>query len=155
MDDVGLLEEHRDVAVGVGGSVILERDRRVVEAQRPLAGKQIGRQSGCRKRLKIVAPVLHPLDRQEMLARVFMRQDGGAEFVQPFVAVGVVKVPVRVDQVRDRLWAKRRQRCGDLRARCRDAGIDQHLPVGAAQDRDIAAGSLEHGDVTTQSVDGN
>ena len=50
-----------------------------------------------------------------MLSGVLVRQDRGPELVQPFVAVGVVEMPVRVDQVGDGLGAEGRQGGRDLR----------------------------------------
>ena len=72
--------------------------------------------------------------------------------MQPLVAVGMVEMPVRVDEMRDRLGAEIGQRLGHLRARDADAGVDQHLAVGSGEDRDVAAGAFEHADVVAQLV---
>ena len=81
-----------------------------------------------------------------------MRDDLRADRIQPCIAVGVVEVPVRVDQVRDRIGAEIGERLGHLRARDGDAGVHEHLAVGAGQDRDVSTGPFEHADVVAQLV---
>ena len=61
--------------------------------------------------------------------RVVMRDDGGTLGVQPCVAVGMVEVPVRVDQVPDRIAADAIGRLEDSWARCRDPSIDENLAM--------------------------
>jgi len=40
-----------------------------------------------------------------MLSRVRVSENNGTRGVQPFVAIGVVKVPMRVDELLDRIRA--------------------------------------------------
>jgi len=58
--------------------------------------------------------------------------------VQPLIAVGVVEVPMGVDQVVDRIEAEAVLCFQDARTRRSDT-IDEHLAVGAGQDGDVAA----------------
>src|ERR1700758_818152 len=50
---------------------------------------------------EIVVPVLNALDFGQILARVLLSDDLCASGMQPFVAGGMIEVPVRIDQVRD------------------------------------------------------
>jgi hypothetical protein len=64
----------------------------------------------------------------------------------------MVEVPVRVDQVRDGIGAEIGESFGHLRARYADAGVDQHLAVGARQHGDVSTGAFEHADIVSQLV---
>ena len=102
MHDVRLGEGDGDVAVGMGGAVILQADRRAIELEAVLAREHLAGNSAGWQRKEIVVPVLDALDLGQILAGVFLRDDLGAGRVQPGIAVGMVEVPVRIDQVRDR-----------------------------------------------------
>ena len=78
-----------------------------------------------------------------------------APSVQPLVAVGVVEVPVRVDQMPDRLGTEACQRLGDLRPRAGNAGVDEELAVRAGEDRDVAARTHQHTDPAAQAMHGD
>ena len=58
-----------------------------------------------------------------MLARVFMSNDLCPDGIQPYIAVGMIEMPVRVDQVRDGIGAKTGKSSGDLRTRYANTGI--------------------------------
>ena len=88
-----------------------------------------------------------------MLVRIFMREDGGALLVQPLVAVRVVEVPMSVDQMFDRVLAKAVGSVQDARAGRGNAGIDEHLAVGAGQNGDIPARALDDRDIAAQLVE--
>ena len=68
------------------------------------------------ERKEIVIPVLDALDSGKMLAGVLLRDDLCAGRMQPVVAVGMIEMPVGVDQMRDRIGAELRQCLGDLGA---------------------------------------
>ena len=72
-----------------------------------------------------------------------MRNDGGAGSVNPLVAVGVVEVPVGVDEVGDRIRADCVERFGQVRLGGGVAGVDEQLAVFSGKDRDVAADSHE------------
>src|SRR5438445_2388319 len=72
--------------------------------------------------------------------------------MQPRVAVGMVEVPMGIDEVRDRVSTELRKSLGDLRARYADPGIDEHLAIRARQDGDVSAGALEDADIVSQLV---
>ena len=71
-----------------------ERQGRAVQLQAMLSRKQLGGQRRGGQRREVEVPILHPLHRRKVLAGVFVRNDRRAERVQPFVAVGMIKVPV-------------------------------------------------------------
>jgi hypothetical protein len=65
-----------------------------------------------------------------MFFGIFMSCDCRARAVQPLVAVGMVKMPMRVDQVLDGLDAETGDSFSDPRPRGGDAGIDRPLSLG-------------------------
>src|SRR5262245_20009611 len=67
----------------------------------------------------------------------------------------MIEVPMRVDQMPDRIAAERIGSLQDARTRRGDARIDEYLPIRSCQDSDIAAGALENAYVATKFVDGN
>ena len=52
---------------------------------------------------KIIVPVLNALDFGQIFASVLFGDDLRPSGMQPFVAGGVIEVPMRVDQVRDQV----------------------------------------------------
>src|SRR5882762_6516964 len=87
-----------------------------------------------------------------MFAGVRLRDDLRACRMQPVIAVGMVEVPMRVDEMGNGIGAETVKRLGELRSRYTDTGIDQHLPVGSSEDGNIAAGAFEHADIVSQLV---
>ena len=69
------------------------------------------------QRKKIIIPILDALHLGKTLSRVFMSNDLCPDGIQPYVAVGMIEMPVRVDQVRDGIGAKSGKSFGDLRTR--------------------------------------
>jgi hypothetical protein len=88
-----------------------------------------------------------------MLARVIMGENDGTLGAQPLVAVGMIEVPMGIDQMSDRIGAEARQRRSDPRARNADPGIDQDPAVEPREHGDIPARALEHADIATQRMD--
>ena len=89
-----------------------------------------------------------------MLAGVLMSNDLCPDGIgiQPYVAVGMIEMPARVDQVRDGIGAKTGKSFGDLRTQYANTGIDKHFAIGAGQDGDVSAGALEYADIVSQLV---
>ena len=87
-----------------------------------------------------------------MFAGVLLGDDLRPGGVQPFVAIGMIEVPVRVDEMGDGIGAESGKSFSDLRARHADAGIDKHLAVRARQHGDVAAGAFEHADIVSELV---
>ena len=87
-----------------------------------------------------------------MPARVLVSDDLCTDRMQPFVAVGVVEVPVRVDEVRDGTAIKL-SRLGDLSARrrcrrrlapCRPDRPGPRCSTGTLEDADIVSQPVRH-----------
>jgi hypothetical protein len=82
-----------------------------------------------------------------------MATNGCTLGVQPFVAIGMVKVPMCVDQVLDRVgvdWCK--GGC-NLWTRTRKTGVDKQLTVAAGKDGDISASAHEDAYVAAEFLD--
>ena len=139
MQNIGFDKMDGDVAVGVSGTVVLQLESRAVDRQRLVVREDLGRHGARGQRRKIEVPVLDALHGRKMFPGVFVSQDGRTFAVDPFVAVGVVEVPMRVDEVPDRIVAETCERLQHARLRRRDAGIDKELSVRSGKDADVAA----------------
>jgi hypothetical protein len=110
VENIGLRKKNGDVAVGVCRSVVFEGNRRPVELYSPLVRKNFRRNcSGGRGREGKV-PTLNSRRSREVFSCVRVSENNCTRRVQPFVAIGVVKMPMRVDEVLDRIgadWCKR------------------------------------------------
>src|SRR6516162_4335121 len=82
-----------------------------------------------------------------------MCNDRRSFLVQPCIAIRVIEMPVRIDQVRDRIPAKAVGSFQDSPARRSDSCINENLAVTAGQDSDIAPRSLKYTNPATQPVD--
>src|SRR5262245_44463554 len=92
---------HGDVAIGVGRRIMLEGNSRPIEFQSLLILKNFsGNCSGGPGR-ECEVPTVHSRRSGEVLSCIRMSENGRTCGVQPFVAIGVVKVPMRVDQALD------------------------------------------------------
>ena len=75
--------------------------------------------------------------------------------MHPLVAVSVIKVPVRIDEVRDAICAQCRQSLRDLRLRCGVTCIHQQLALRASQHGDVATRTHQHTDVAAKLLGGD
>src|SRR5215469_13820406 len=82
-----------------------------------------------------------------------MGKDGCASGVQPLVAIGVIKVPMRVDEVLDRIGTNRGQRVSNFWTRTGKAGIGQQLTVPTGENRDISTGPHQNVYVAAEFLD--
>ena len=71
MHDVGLGEVDRDVAVGMGGAITLEFERRAVELEIVLVGEDLGRNPAGRLEVRNCSPSPRPAAPRERYLRVF------------------------------------------------------------------------------------
>src|SRR5262249_52108046 len=101
---------------------------------------------------KIVIPIFDALDLGEMLAGVLVGDDFRSDRVEPLVSVGMIEVPMGIDQVCHRLDAEIRQGFGELRARHTNSSIDEHFSVSTRQTGNIAPGALEHAHIPAQLI---
>jgi len=73
--------------------------------------------------------------------------------VQPFIAVGMVEMPVRVDQMLNWIIAKTHQCLLHLRAR--DSGVDKHFAIAAGEHSYVPTRTVQNANVTAKLVDGD
>src|SRR5215468_1175788 len=106
MEDVGLGDRHRYVAIGMRRTVIFEVERGPIELQGLLRREGFARNGRQRRRRKVEIPVLDSLGDQQMLVGILMGDDGCPFCIQPLIAICVIEVPMRVDQVLDRVAAE-------------------------------------------------
>jgi hypothetical protein len=81
-----------------------------------------------------------------------MRNDLGAYRMKPFVAIGVIEMPMRIDQMGDGVNAKIGKGPGHLGPRHGNARVDEDFAVRAGKDRNVPAGAFQHADVVPQFV---
>ena len=72
-----------------------------LEMEDTLRRKNLCREGACRRGRKREIPAVDPRGRGQMLTCVFVREDSRACRVQPFVVIGMIEVPMGVDEVRD------------------------------------------------------
>src|SRR5258705_12086088 len=75
--------------------------------------------------------------------------------MQPFIAVGMIKMPMRVYKMPHGVRAEAIQSFGDPRPRCGDAGIDEQLSIPTCEHRDIPTRTFEEGNVATKFLNGD
>src|SRR5579859_6269961 len=80
-----------------------------------------------------------------------MRHDLRAFAMQPLVPVGMVEMPVRVNQMFHRTSIQGGKGFTDSEPRSGDTGVDQNLAILAGQHRDIATGAVEDTYLVAQS----
>src|SRR5215831_4947715 len=105
VENIGVRKVNGDIAVGVGGGVVLEGNRRPIELHSPLIIKDFCRNCSWWRWREGEVPALHSSGVGEALSCVRVSENECTLGVQPFVAIGVVKVPVGVDQLLDRVGA--------------------------------------------------
>ena len=76
--------------------------------------------------------------------RVLVGDDARARLAEVAVVVGMIEVPVGVDQGLDRRPVDGVERRLQARPRRLDEAVDDDLAVGTVQDHDVAAGTGEH-----------
>ena len=150
MEDVGLGEVDGDVGVGVGGLVVGEFESADAVGEGAVAVEEDGRKSadGSGRNDGFVGDDV--LGGAHAVARVLVGPDGGAGRVHPLVAVGVVEVPVGVDEDLDGLGVDGGEGFGELGLAGGVAGVDDELAFFGGEDGDVAAGAEERGDVAAE-----
>ena len=94
-------------------------------------------------------------DRQIMrlghaLPSVFVRKDRGSCGVKMRVVIGVVEVPVGVDDVFHRSVANAIESLFELRPGGRNESVHHEFAVGAVEDYHGSAGAVEHSDIVSK-----
>src|SRR5260221_8544914 len=73
--------------------------------------------------------------------------------MQPFVSVGMIEMPMRVDQGPNGIGTNFSERVSDSRSRSGDTRIYEHLAVAASEHGNISAGTLNYADIASQLLD--
>src|ERR1035438_1732401 len=85
-----------------------------------------------------------------MLEGVLVRGDLRADGMQPFITVGVIEVPVRVDEMFDRIGTETFQRLSNSRTRRGNPGVHQEFAVLSGEHGYVATGTFKHTDIPAQ-----
>src|SRR4026208_1659181 len=88
---------------------------------------------------KCEVPIFNARRFSEMFPRVLVCGYFRADRMKPFVTVGVIEVPMRVNQVLDRIAAERIERIGDSSSGAWDTGIDEKFSIAAGEHGNISA----------------
>lgn len=94
-----------------------------------------------------VKPAFNARVNGKALARIFMSQNAGSCLMQPLVAAGVIKVPMRVDELLDGIRIDAGKGCRDVGPRGDDLRIDHKLSVRTCKNGDVSPGTLQDADV--------
>ena len=90
-----------------------------------------------------------------MFPGIGVRQNSGSFGVDPFIPIGVIEMPVSVNQMFDRPWVEATKRIRDLGLRAGIARIDKQLAIRSSQDRNIPTGADERSQVSPQNLGRN
>ena len=102
MEDIRFNKISRDIAVSVTRTVVFERNGRAIEVERLLGVEHVSRNRACRRWRKSEVPIFHSRAAGKVFPRVFVSGNSRALGMHPLVAVGVIEMPMRVDQMFDR-----------------------------------------------------
>src|SRR6266436_2028064 len=112
MDDISVAELNKYVGVSMSWWIVFERERRAVEIKFEILLKNFRWKCAFWSRRKRKVPTFDARRDGKMFARILVRSDLSTDGVQPFVAVSVIKMPVGIDQMLDRIAAKTLQSLG-------------------------------------------
>src|SRR5438874_10136243 len=90
-----------NVAVSVTRAVVGEGDSGTIKVQVFLLIEDLGRNRACGRRREGEVPTLHARCRGKVFSSVLMREDRGAFRMHPLIAVRMIEMPVRVDEMFD------------------------------------------------------
>jgi hypothetical protein len=134
------------------GTVIFQLKRGTVQTEGLFGCERVRRDRRRRGGREVEVPIIDPLSRLQVLPGVLIGNDGCSFGIQPFIAVGVIEVPVTVDQMFDGIATELVCSLQESRARHGDSGVDEHLSVSAGEDGDVGARPLEDADIATKPV---
>ena len=103
MEDISLGEIDRDIAIGVRRIVIFKCDCCAVKMKRLVGVEHVSRNRAGRRWRKSEVPIYHSRAARKVFPGILMSGDGRARGVHPLVAVGVIEMPMRIDQMLDRI----------------------------------------------------
>src|SRR4029453_18397343 len=96
MDDVSIREVDRDIRVSVRRRIVLQCQCCSVEMQSLFGVEYFCWQSSGRRWREVEIPILNSRGNGKMFSRVLVRSDFSAYRMQPFIAIGVIEVPMGI-----------------------------------------------------------
>ena len=102
--DLSLNKIGRYVAVSVARPVVREHDSSTIKVQRLFVIEDFGGNRVCGRRRKGEVPIFHPRGCREVFSSILMREDCRAVRMHPLIAVGVIEMPVGIDEMFNRAW---------------------------------------------------
>src|SRR6266403_660324 len=106
VEDISFNKTSRDIAIGVTRTVIFERNGSAIEAERLVGVEYVSRNRAYRRWRKSEVPIFYSRAGGKVFPGIFVSGNSRARGVHPLVAVGVIEVPMRVDQMFDRIGTK-------------------------------------------------
>src|SRR6266446_4375760 len=103
MEDVGVNKLDGDVGVCMSRRIVFEFQSRAIEMELLVPRENLCRKCALGSRRKGEVPTFNARGDREVFERIFARGDLSANRVQPFVAVGVVEMPMSINQMLDRI----------------------------------------------------
>src|SRR4030095_2841516 len=120
-----------------------QRQRCSVEMECFILRKHFCRQSAGGRWWKCEVPIFNARRFSEMFTRVLVCGYFRAHRMKPFVTVSVIEVPMRVNQVLDRIAAEGIERLGDLSSGAWDPCVDEKFAVAPREHGDLSARDIE------------
>ena len=142
VQDVRPREMDADIRVGVGRRDVPRLDPFSRHVEGVAGGEGLCRQVFLRDRRHLHAH--YHMRLRHALRRVGVRQDLGAGLAEAIVVVGVIEMPVRVDDGAYRRLTHFVQHAFQLGPRWLHERIDDNFALGAGQHEDVAAGPGKH-----------
>src|SRR5579872_2669113 len=139
-----------NVGIGVGGGKVLERENFAVGLQLAAGGKSLLWKSFGRRRRKSHVEDGNGLFLGHALFCVFVGENRSASGAKSSIVVGVVEVPVGVDDVLQGSIAEAVQVFFELGPSGRNEGINDELALGAVEDHDVAAWTGEQREIVRE-----
>src|SRR4029077_13750899 len=106
VEDISLNKINRDIAIGVTRTVIFERNGSAIEVKRLVGVEHLSRNRACRRWRKNEVPIFYSRAGGKVFPGIFVSGNSRARGVHPLIAVGVIEVPMRVDQMFYRIGTK-------------------------------------------------
>src|SRR5215813_258024 len=103
MKDISFSEISRDVAIGMSWAAIFERDSSAVEMKRFVGVEHFSRNRPRRPWRESEVPIFNSRAGGKMSLGVFVSGNSRTRGMHPLVAVSVIEMPMRVDQMLDRI----------------------------------------------------